>query len=119
LAFVAPTFAAAQTAIAELSRADLGGCLTGLFRTVLGLDVVPGTTAVTSLAPAANVGDQSAMWQTTIQVTSGGQTVAAYADLTFFRSGRTVATLFDFQLGSPFPAANRNQLLAAMAARAG
>lgn len=117
LVIVSPSEGDAQTAMASLGRADLAGCLTTLFRTVLDLDQLPGTTAKTEPEPIPKVRDQSVMWRTTLQVVLGAQTIPAYADLTFFRSGRTVASLFNFQVGEPFPAAERAKLLAAMAAR--
>jgi hypothetical protein len=127
LAMVASDEAAARTAMADLSRANLAQCLTALYRNVLGLDLLPGTVAATDLLPTAKVGDQSITWRTTIHVAvagavagqAGGQTVVAYSDLTFFRTGRTVASLFDFQVGDPFPTAERTRLVDAMATRAG
>jgi hypothetical protein len=118
LAVVAASEAEARQAMSDLSRKDLAGCLTALFRSVLGLDVAPGTTAATELLPSKHVADQSATWRTTIQVTSGPSTVAAYSDLTFFRSGRTVAVLFDIQGITPFPAEERQRLLDVMVDRA-
>jgi hypothetical protein len=118
LAVVAADETAARTAMGDLSRANLAQCLTALYRTVLGLDLLPGTVAATDLLPTAKVGDQSITWRTTIHVAVGGQTVAAYSDLTFFRTGRTVASLFDFQVGDPFPTAERTRLVDAMATRA-
>jgi hypothetical protein len=117
LVIVAPTETEAQAAMASLGRADTAGCLTSLFRTVLDLDQLPGTTAKTEAQPTPKVSDQSVMWRTTVLVVTGGQTIPAYADLTFFRSGRTVGSLFNFQLGEPFPAAERTKLLNAMVAR--
>jgi hypothetical protein len=111
LAIVAANEGDAQTAMASLARADLAGCVTTLFRTVLDLDLLPGTTAKTEAQSIPKVSDQSVMWRTTLQVALGTQTIPAYADLTFFRSGRTVASLFNFQVGEP------SKLLAAMAAR--
>ena len=118
LVIVAPTESEAEAAMASLAKADTAGCLTSLFRTVLDLDQLPGTTAKTELQAAPKVSEQSVMWRTTVQVVTGGQTIPAYADITFFRSGRTVGSLFNFQLGEPFPAAERTKLLNAMVARA-
>lgn len=117
LAIVAASEGEAETAMASLARADLAGCLAGMFRTVLDLDLLPGSTAKTEAQPAPKVSDQSVMWRTTLQVSLGTQTIPAYADLTFFRSGRTVASLFNFQVGEPFPPAERAKLLNAMVGR--
>lgn len=117
LAIVAASEREAQAAMAGLGRADVAGCLASLFRTVLDLDLLPGSTAKTEAQPIPKVSDESVMWRTTLQVAVGTQTIPAYADLTFFRSGRTVASLFNFQVGEPFPATERAKLLAAMVAR--
>ena len=117
LATVAATDAEARTALGQLGKARLAGCFTGLFRTVLGLDQVPGTSATTEAVAGPNIGDQSITWRTTIQVSSQGQKVAAYSDLTFVRTGRTVAALFTVEVGQPFPADERVRLVQTMAAR--
>lgn len=117
LVIVAPSEGDAQSAMASLGKSETAGCLTSLFRTALDLDLLPGTTANTEAQPNPKVSDQSVMWRTTLQVATGGQSIPAYADLTFFRSGRTVGSLFNFQVGEPFPAAERAKLLAAMVAR--
>ena len=117
LAIVASNEADAETALAGLGRADVAPCLTSLFRTVLDLDLLPGTTAKTEPLPSAKVSDESVTWRTTMQIAMNGQTIPAYADLTFFRKGRTVASLFNFQVGQPFPATDRTKLLDAMVAR--
>lgn len=119
LAVVAPTEAAAEQAMGDLGRADLGGCLTSLFRSVLGLDLLPGTTATTDLLPPTPVksADRATTWRTTLNVAIGGQTVPAYSDLTFLRSGRAVGVLFAFEVGRPFDMAERNRLAETVAAR--
>ncbi len=118
LAIVAADEDGARAAMAGLAQAGVAQCLTGLFRTVLDLDLLPGTTASTAPLAAPRIEDESVTWRTTMQIALSGQTIPAYADLTFFRSGRTVASLLNFQLGEPFPAAERAKLLNAMAARA-
>lgn len=117
LVIVAGSEGDAEAAMASLAKPELAGCFTSLFRTALDLDLLPGTTAKTEAQPGPKVNDQSVMWRTTLLVATGGQTISAYADLTFFRSGRTVGSLFNFQLGDPFPAAERAKLLHAMVAR--
>lgn len=119
MAVVAPTESQASKALNDLSRAELAGCLSNLFRTVLGLDAVPGTNTTTEVVPGSVVKDQSVTWRTTIQVSLGTERVWAYSDLTFVRDGRTVASLVDFQLGEPFPADDHARLLGAMTARIG
>lgn len=119
LAVVAPTEAAAEQAMADLGRADLGGCLTVLFRSVLGLDLFPGTTATTDPLPAGTVksADSATTWRTSLNVALNGQTVPAYSDLTFLRAGRAVGVLFAFEIGKPFDLAERTRLAETVAAR--
>ena len=119
MAIVAPTESQARKAMKDLSRAELAGCLSNLFRSVLGLDAAPGTSTTTELVPGSVVKDQSVTWRTTIQVSVGTERVWAFSDLTFVRDDRTVASLFDFQLNEPFPADDHARLLGAMAARIG
>jgi hypothetical protein len=119
MAIVAPTESQARKAMKDLSRAELAGCLSNLFGSVLGLDAAPGTTTTTEVVPGSVVKDRSVTWRTTIQLAMGTERVWAFSDLTFVRHDRTVATLFDFQLGEPFPADDHARLLEAMAARIG
>lgn len=119
MAIVAPTESDARRAMKDLSRAELAGCLSNLFRNVLGLDAAPGTTTTTELLRGSVVKDQSVTWRTTIQVSVGTERMWAFSDLTFMRDDRTVASLFDFQLGEPFPAGDHARLLGAMASRIG
>jgi hypothetical protein len=58
-------------------------------------------------------------WRTTVQVAGPGPRQSAYSDLTFVRAGRTVASLFDFQLGDPFPSGERTRLVGTVAKRMG
>ncbi|MFP5319723.1 MAG: hypothetical protein ACLGI2_15675 [Acidimicrobiia bacterium] len=119
LAVVAPTEAAAAQAMVDLGRADLGGCLTALFRSVLGLDFLPGTTATTDPLPGGTVksADSATAWRTSLNVAISGQTVPAYSDLTFLRAGRAVGVLFAFEIGKPFDPAERTRLVDTVAAR--
>lgn len=119
LAVVAPSQAAATQAMADLGRADLGGCLTALFRSVLGLDLLPGTTATTDLLPASAVksADSATTWRTSLHVAVSGQSVPAYADLTFLRSGRAVGVVFAFEIGKPFAVDERTRLVEKVAQR--
>lgn len=119
LAVVAPSQAAATQAMADLGRADLGGCLTALFRSVLGLDLLPGTTATTDLLPtsAVKAADTATTWRTSLHVAISGHSVPAYADLTFLRSGRAVGVLFAFEIGKPFSVDERTKLAEKVAER--
>lgn len=119
LAVVAPTKSAAEKAMADLGRADLGGCLTALFRSVLGLDLLPGTTATTERLPAGAVesADSATTWRTSLHVAISGQSIPAYADLTFLRSGRAVGVLFAFEIGKPFAHEERSRLAETVAER--
>ncbi|MGH9223580.1 MAG: hypothetical protein ACRD2W_07280 [Acidimicrobiales bacterium] len=117
LAVVSPDQAAAERAMAELSREDVATCLTTLFKDALALDQLPGTTARTERLAAAEVSDDSITWRTTIEVTSKQASGVVYSDLTLFRSGRTVAALFNVQAATPFPSAERKRLLEAMIER--
>lgn len=119
LAVVAPSHAAATQVMADLGRADLGGCLTALFRSVLGLDLLPGTTATTDLLPASAVrsADSATTWRTSLHVAISGQSVPAYADLTFLRSGRAVGVVFAFEIGKPFALDERTRLAEKVAER--
>jgi hypothetical protein len=115
IAVVSPDKAGAEKAMADLSRDDVATCLTTLFKDVLALDQLPGTTARTERLPTSDGGGQSTTWRTTIQVTSAQ--LAVYSDLTLFQSGRTVAALFNVQTGTPFPSAERQRLLQSMLQR--
>jgi hypothetical protein len=118
LATIAADEPIARSAMADLSRPDLEPCVTGLLRVVLERDLrLPVNTASSQLLAAPKAGDQSVTWRTTVQVTFAGQPLAAHSDLTFVRDGRTLASLFDFQIGDPFPTAERDRLVNAMAAR--
>jgi hypothetical protein len=114
LAIVSPDRRAAEKAMDNLSRSDLGACLTELFTGVLSLDLLPGATTRTELLPAREIGDQSVTWRTTISVGPGTNPAQVFSDLTFVRSGRTVAALFSVGVGEPFPSAERARVLARM-----
>lgn len=118
LAVVAPTQKQAQVAMTDLSQADVASCITKLYSDVFGLTAIPGTTTSTEVLATSGVPDESVTWRTTIQVNAGTIIGSAYADLTFLRHDRTVATLLAVQFGQPFPADDRTQILRSMASRA-
>lgn len=105
----------------DLSRPDLNGCITSLLRSVferdLKVEVTSANSQIVSDGSKAPSGGQIVTWRTTLEFTSGSQRQAAYSDLTFLQSGRILASLFDFQLESPYPGEERSRLVAAMVGR--
>lgn len=120
LATIAADEPVARSAMADLSRPDLEPCVTGLLKVVLERDLgLPVNRASSELLAPPKAGDQAVTWRTTVEVTFSGSQLSAYSDLTFVRDGRALASLFDFQIGDPFPTAERDRLAKAMAARMG
>lgn len=118
LATIAADEPVARSAMADLSRPDLEPCVTGLLKVVLERDLgLPVNRAASELLSPPKAGDQAVTWRTTVQVTFAGEQLAAYSDLTFVRDGRALASLFDFQIGDPFPTTERDRLVQAMATR--
>lgn len=121
LATVALDESQSRAAMTDLSRPDLNGCITSLLRSVferdLKVEVTSANSQIVSDGSKAPSGGQIVTWRTTLEFTSGSQRQAAYSDLTFLQSGRILASLFDFQLESPYPGEERSRLVAAMVGR--
>ena len=121
LATVAADEAQSRAAMADLSRPELEGCITSLLRAVLERDLgVTVSSATSQLVPhdgKAPAGGQIVTWRTTLQFASNGQKQVAHSGLTFLQSGRILASLFDFQLGTPYPSDERTRLVEAMTGR--
>ncbi len=111
--------AEAGRTLAQLSRAELAACLTSLYRTVLELELLPGSTATTDRLPATSVegADEAVAWRTNLDVVVDGAHVPAYGQLTFVRSGRGVGALLDFQVGGTFADSERGRLAETLASR--
>ena len=122
LATVAVDEAQARAAMSDLSRPELNGCITDLLRALFERELkVPVTSASTQILSdgSAPSGRQRVTWHTTLQFTAGAEKQVAYSDLTFMRSDRILASLFNFQLGTPYPTEERSRLAAAMTGRMG
>ncbi len=112
----------ARAAMEDLSRPNMNACVSGLLRAVLEHDrKVPVTSATSQIVetPGVGRGTEAVTWRTALELTAGGPRQLAYSDLTFLRSGRVLASLFDFQLGTPFPAEEHGRLVSAMSDRMG
>jgi hypothetical protein len=107
--------------MADLSRPELNRCITDLLQAVFERDLKIAVTSADSHILAdgtrAPSGGRAVTWRTTLRFTSGGQHEVGYSDLTFVQSGRILASLLSFQVGTPYPAAERRRLVAAMAGR--
>ena len=122
LATVALDEVQARAAMEDLSRPELNACITALLRAVLErAGKVPVISAASQIleTPGAAKGARAITWRTTLEFSSGSQKHVAYSDLTFLRSGRVLASLFDFQVGTPFPAEEHGRLVSAMSERMG
>ena len=108
----------ARTAIADLGAASVPTCLSKAF--VASFKKDPGFTNVTvtgAKLPALTVADQSIGYRFTIKFRAEGQSLTAYSDVTFIRSGRGVAEFDTNTFSTTFPEAERVRLVTVIAGR--
>ena len=108
----------ARSAITDAGVASFPTCFSRALTAALraqGTFTNPSVT--TAKLPALTVGDGSVGYRSTARARVGATAVTLYFDATFIRSGRGVAVIDGFTLGSTFPEAERVRLATLLAQR--
>lgn len=108
----------AGAAVAALMAPSFPGCLAQVITAGLRTEGTMTNIAVTtSRLPALTAGDQSVGYRSVAKGAISEQAVVLNIDYTFVRVGRSLASIRELSLGSPFPESERLRLATAIAAR--
>jgi len=119
-AAIAEKEADAKKAFADVKDAFGGQCIKDGLKTNITEGADPGLKVgdvFTSPLPPFKDTDDSEAIRITVPLEAGGERVSVFVDMTILRQGRTLAAVFTFQTGAPFPDADRTRLVSLVADR--